>query len=407
MDTSPASLDVLAARLEAELTQGILPYWRSHAVDHQHGGFHGQITSRNEVVTHAPKGGVLNARILWAFSAAGRVLMHDACRPLADRAYAYLIEHFWDEAHGGIYWMLRHDGAPLETKKQVYAQAFAIYALAEYHRLTSDAAPLKRAIQLFRLVEEQAYDRVKGGYLEAYSRDWYLLDDVRLSAKDANEKKTMNTHLHVLEAYTNLYRAWPEPMLRTRLRSVVRLFLDTMLHSETQHLIGFFDEHWTPRSDFISFGHNIEASWLLVEAAHVVGDDALLEETRAAALRMARITRQHGQDEDGGLFYETRPNGALDDDKHGWPQAEALVGFVNAYQLSGDQAFLEAAAACWAFTQQHVVDAEHGEWFFRVSRAGTPYLEDNKVGPWKGPYHNTRACLEIMRRAGEVASSPS
>ena len=397
---APDVLSTLSREMRRELTDGILPYWRERTVDRERGGFYGRITGRDEVVADAPKGAVLNARILWAFSAASRVLEEDgAYRRLADRAYAYLNEHFWDPGHGGIFWMLRADGEPMETKKQVYAQAFAAYAMAEYHRLTGREGPLERAVQLFHLIEEHAFDAEAGGYFEAYSRDWRLLDDVRLSTKDANEKKTMNTHLHVLEAYANLYRAWPDPALGKQLRGVVRRFLDLIFDAETSHLIGFFDEQWTPRTGFVSYGHDIEASWLLVEAAEVLGDADLQEEARDAALRLARAARAEGQDEDGGLLYEVSADGTLDDDKHCWTQAEAIVGFIGAYELSGDEAFLDAAAACWSFTQAHVIDAEQGGWFFRVSRAGTPYREENKVGPWKGPYHSTRACLETVRRA--------
>ena len=406
MKTTEA-LNVLAREMGRELTDGILPYWRERTVDREHGGFYGQIDGQDDVVADARKGAVLNARILWAFSAASRVLDDDTYRPLADRAYAYLNEHFWDRQHGGVYWMLSADGEPVDPKKQVYAQAFATYAMAEYHRLTGRDESLERAVRLFRLIEEHAFDAEDGGYFEAYSRDWRLRADVRLSEKDANEKKTMNTHLHVLEAYTNLYREWPDSALEAQLRAAVRLFLDTFLDAETNHLIGFFDEQWTPRTGFVSYGHDIEASWLLVEAAKVLGDDALVEETQSAALRMARTTQAEGQDADGGLFYEMGVDGTLDDDKHCWPQAEAIVGFVNAYEISGEQAFLEAAAACWAFTQEHVIDAEHGEWFFSVSRTGVPHRDENKVGPWKGPYHSTRACLEVMRRAGKSGAHAS
>lgn len=397
---TPETLDALAYDMRAELTGGILPYWRDRTVDQDRGGFYGQITGREEVIPDAPKGAVLNARILWAFSKASRLLGDDnTYRRLAKRAYEYLDEHFWDRRYGGVYWMLDADGNPLETKKQVYAQAFVAYATAEYHRLTGCDEGLQRAIRLFRLIEEHAFDEKNNGYFEAYSRDWQLLADVRLSEKDANEKKTMNTHLHVLEAYTNLYREWPDSTLEAQLRGAVRLFLDTILDSETNHLIGFFDEQWTPRTGFISYGHDIEASWLLVEAAEALDDAALIEEAQTTALQMARATEAEGQDEDGGLFYEMDADGTLDDDKHCWPQAEAIVGFVNAHEISGERAFLDAAAACWAFTREHIVDSEHGEWFFSVSRTGYPHRDKNKVGPWKGPYHSTRACLEVIRRA--------
>ena len=402
-------LEALASSMRQELEDGILPYWQQHTVDHQHGGFYGQISSRGEVVANAPKGAVLNTRLLWTFSIASRMFDEDRYRPLADRAYAHLKNHFWDEVHGGVYWMLRYDGEPLETKKQVYAQAFAVYALSEYHRLTETPESLEWAIECFRLLEEHAFDEEEGGYLEAYSRDWHLLDNVRLSEKDANEKKSMNTHLHVLEAYTNLCRVWPNSALKRQLRGVLRIFLDTIVDDETNHLIAFFNEEWEPRSTFVSFGHDIEASWLLVKAAETLGEERLLEETQAAALRIARVVREEGMDEEGGLFYEAEAVGTLDDDKHCWPQAEAVVGFVNAYQLSRKQSFLEAATSCWSFTQEYIIDREGGEWFFRVSRRGTPYYSENKVGPWKGPYHGVRACLEVMARADSslTAMDPS
>jgi len=403
----PHPLDALAREMWHELTNGILPYWRDHTVDRQRGGFYGRITGEGNVVAEAPKGAVLNARILWAFSDASRVLRNgDTYRSLAGRAYTYFNEHFWDREHGGIYWMLDANGKPTEPKKQVYAQAFAVYAMAEYHRLTGRDESLERAIRLFQLIEEHAFDNDEGGYFEAFSRDWELLADMRLSEKDANERKTMNTHLHVLEAYTNLYREWPDPALEARLRETVRLFMDTILDAETNHLVGFFDDQWIPRTEFVSYGHDIEASWLLVEAAEVLNDASLLDEVQATALQMARVTQAEGQDEDGGLFYEQAADGTLDDDKHCWTQAEAIVGFVNAYEISSEQAFLDAAAACWTFVQEHIIDTERGGWFFSVSRTGVPHLEKNKVGPWKGPYHSTRACLEIMRRARSSGTPP-
>lgn len=401
---SPDDFNTLAGELREELTSGILPYWRQTTVDRRHGGFWGRVSGDGIPAVEAPKGAVLNARILWAFSAAGRTLASDTDHALATRAWVYLREHFWDAKHGGVFWMLDCQGTPVETKKQVYAQAFAVYALVEYHRLTGESESLACAVSIFRLLEQHAFDARSGGYFEAYSREWTLLDDVRLSPKDANEKKTMNTHLHVLEAYTHLFRVWPDAALETQLRGLLRIFLDTILDAETHHVVSFFDERWRPRTDFISYGHDVEASWLLVEAADVLGDGRLQEEVRTAALRIAGTVQAEGQDEDGGLLYEAHADGRCDDDKHGWAQAEAIVGFVNAYQLSGDRTYLDAARACWDFTRAHVVDGEGGEWFFRVSRSGVPYRSENKVGPWKGPYHNTRACLEVMRRASQGPS---
>lgn len=395
MDT----LASLAEEARAELTGHILPYWAGWAIDEVHGGFVGRIDGHGRLVEGAPKGAVLNARILWTFAAACRTLGTDRWRPEADRAYAYLREHVRDREHGGVVWSVTADGRPLDTKKQVYAQAFAVYALAEFVRLTDDPGALAWAKEIYGLLETHAVDPRHGGYLEAFSREWGRLDDVRLSEKDENAPKSMNTHLHVLEAYTTLYRVWPDPALAGRLRDLVRLFLDRIVDPVTGHMTCFFDEDWARTSGVISFGHDIEATWLLDEAAVVLGDEALAEAVRAVAVPMARRTIEEGMDADGGLFNEREADGHLDDDKHWWPQAEAVVGFLSAYEHTGDPAFAEAAHRTWAFIQRSIVDRDGGEWHFRVSRDGAPYRdEENKVGPWKCPYHNARACMEIMER---------
>ena len=401
----PNSLAQLRSRAAAELTDGILPYWMAHTLDDEHGGFVGRITHEGRVVAGAPKAAVLNTRILWTFAAAGRVLRDDRYRAVADRAYAYLVDHFWDDEHGGIYWMVDHTGRPLHTKKQIYAQAFAVYALAEHYRLTGEAAVLERAIALFRTLERHSFDPAHGGYFEAYSRAWTLLDDVRLSDKDANEKKSMNTHLHLLEAYTNLYRIWPDPSLKNQSWGLIELFQTTIVDAETGHLHLFFDEVWTPRSTVISFGHDIETSWLLVEAAEVLGEPDVLASVQKTAVRMAQVTLDEGRDDDGALLNEIGPDGHVDDGCYWWPQAEAVVGFLNAYQLTSAPRFLDAALACWTFIENHLIDWERGEWFARVARDGTPYASQDKVGPWKGPYHNARVCLEVMARVEGVVFS--
>jgi mannobiose 2-epimerase len=391
------SLTTLRTALATEVTDHLLPYWTSRAVDQQHGGFVGRIDSGGRVVEEAPKAAVLNTRILWTFSAATRMLDHKRCRMLADRAYAYLIRYFWDDTHEGIYWMVDYTGDPLSDRKQVYAQAFAMYAFAEYHRATGLPGALGRSKRLFRLLESMSFDSECGGYHEAFSRDWTPLDTVRLSDQDPDEKKSMNTHLHVLEAFTNLYRVWDEPDLAERLRGLVNHFLTTIIADNTAHLILFFSEMWERQSSRISFGHDIEASWLLCEAAEVLGHDDLQDETAETAAQMARATLRDGIDEDHGLVFEAEPDRVTNSDRHWWPQAEAVVGFLNAFQISGDDCFRQATIESWAFIQQHLVDREGGEWHRRIAPEGTPY-DDDKIGPWKGPYHSVRACLEGVRR---------
>jgi mannobiose 2-epimerase len=398
---SSDSLTTLREELVQEATEHLLPYWISRTIDEQHGGFVGRIDADEQVVEEAPKAAVLNTRILWTFASAARVLDHERCRRLADRAYRYLIEHFWDETHEGIYWMVDHTGAPFEKRKQIYAQAFAIYAFAEYHRTTGRSDSLHWAIHLFQLLETKSHDTTHGGYYEAFSEDWTPLESVRLSDEDPDEKKSMNTHLHVLEAYTNLYRVWDDPDLGARLRVLVEHFLAIIVDGNTSHLIPFFDETWRRRSSRISFGHDIEASWLLVEAAEVLGHEGLEEKTAETAVRVADATLRDGIDADHGLAFEAVPDRITNPDRHWWPQAEAVVGFLNAYQVRGEERFREAAIETWAFIQRHLVDRDGGEWKRRVAPDGTPY-HDDKVGPWKGPYHGVRTCLEGVRRIGEL-----
>ncbi|WP_218827755.1 AGE family epimerase/isomerase [Rubricoccus marinus] len=388
----------LASGARAELVDHILPYWADRTIDPVRGGFIGRIDGHDRPEPGAARGAVLNARILWTFSAACRTLQTDQWCDEADEAYHALRDRFRDPDHGGIYWMVSASGEPTETKKQVYAQAFAIYGLAEYVRHSKDAEALAWAQDLYRLIERRAVDPVRGGYLEAFSREWGPLADVRLSEKDTDAPKTMNTHLHVLEAYTTLYHVWPDAGLAARIRALLDLFLDRVIDPVTGHLGSFFGMDWTPASGVVSYGHDIEASWLMDEAADVLGDDELSTRVRTASLRLARLACTEGLDEDGGLFNERDASGHLDADKHWWPQAEAVVGFLNAYAHTDDPAFARAAAQAWAFIQQHIIDREGGEWFFRVSRDGTPYREEDKVGPWKCPYHNARACMEIMHR---------
>ena len=384
--------------IERELTDNILSFWMLHAPDEEHGGFRGEIRPDLTVVRGAPKSLVLNARMLWTFASAYRVCGDPAYLRMAERAWEELTARFADERHGGLYWMLDGEGRPLAEKKQVYGQAFAIYAFAEYHRATGQEEALKRAIELFRLLERYGYDPVHGGYVEALARDWSPTDDLSLSGKDLNEKKSMNTHLHVLEAYTNLLRVWPSDELRDKLRELMEVTLAHIVDANTGHFRLFFDEAWRVKSDDISFGHDIEGSWLLTEAAETLGDRELMERVRPVAIRMAEATLCEGVDVDGGIRNEANPQGLTDPGKDWWPQAEAVVGFFNAFELTGDIRFLDASRNAWTFIQRFLVDREHGEWFWGVHPDGTPDRQKPKVGAWKCPYHNARACFEMKER---------
>jgi mannobiose 2-epimerase len=353
-------------------------------------------------VRDAAKGSVLNARILWTFSAAHRVLGDDRFRELAERAHSYLREHLWDPAHGGVFWSVDCRGGPLETRKQTYAQAFALYGLSEYHRATGDKDALDLAIRVFELIERHTLDPEHGGYLEALGPSWQRIEDVRLSDKDLNAPKNMNTQLHVLEAYANLLRVWPDARLREGLASLVDIFLHRIIDAVRRHLHTFFQLDWTPVTELVSFGHDIEASWLLAEAVDVLDDSAVRSIAGKATVALARATLTEGIDGAGGVVSEILPGGAVDSDKYWWVQVEAIVGFVNAYQATQSAEFLEAAVAIWVYARDHLRDESVGEWYFRVDRNGRPYPEDDKVGMWKCPYHTVRACLEVAERANRM-----
>lgn len=394
-----SSLLDLRKRVETELRSDILPFWLNRTLDHEHGGFLGQIENDLSVDPLAHKGLILNARILWTFSKAFQVYGEEIYLETARRAFKYITRYFWDAKFSGVFWMVDYLGHPVDTKKQAYGQAFAIYALAEYFVASNDHEALARAIALYSAVEHAIHDPKHGGYFETCNRDWTLAAEQRLSNKDMDEKKSMNTHLHLLEGYTNLLRAWDNASLRSRLRDLIQIFLQRIINPATHHFWRFFDEEWHPRTESISFGHDIEGSWLLCEAAHVLGDRELSPQVEAQAVAIAQAVLDEGIDSDGGLVNEADPSGIIDTDRHWWPQSETIAGFLNAHQLSGREEFLRAALRNWQFIDKFIIDHLRGEWFWRVSREGVPSDQEHKVDSWKCPYHNSRMCFEVMARA--------
>ncbi len=393
-------VETFLKELDHELKRGILPYWMTKMVDQEMGGFYGRIDGHNRLDPESPKGSVLNARIMWTFSAAYNYYKDPQYLDMARRAYDYCIRHFINHENNGVFWKLDYKGNPLESKNQIYALAFMIYGLSEYYLSSGEVMARDLCQMLFSSVEKYSYDPDNKGYFEAFDEHWHLLEDLRLSDKDANEKKTMNTHLHILEAYTNLYRIWKDDTLKQQIKDLIRIFTDRIVDPLNHHFRLFFDTYWTPRDDEISFGHDIEGSWLIQEAAEVIGDDAMISETRKLSILMVKAVLLNGFDYDNGLIYEIKPGGHIDDDKHWWPQAEAMVGLVNAYQLSHDPAYLDLAINVWDFIKEKIIDKAGGEWLFRVDQKGVPYNEEDKAGFWKCPYHNSRACLEILKRLG-------
>jgi mannobiose 2-epimerase len=376
----------------------ILDYWMLNTVDEVNGGFFGKIDNENHVEIEAPKGSVLNARILWSFSAAYNQFKNEAYLPVAQRAYNYILAHFIDSEYGGVYWSVTFDGKPLDTKKQVYAIAFTIYGLSEYYLTGGDEKAKQQAIELYKLLVIKAYDSEQTGYYEAFTQNWQPMDDLRLSSKDANEKKTMNTHLHILEAYGNLYKIWPDEGLKEQIITLLGNFTGQIIDSKTNRLNLFFDEDWNVKPNVISYGHDIEASWLLLEAAEIIEDGKLVAKLKEVSVNMAAQAME-GLDADGALFYEFEPeHNHLINEKHWWVQAEAIVGFYNAWQISGKEEFLQAAVNAWNFIKNNILNEPYGEWYWGINGDGSLVKGEDKVGIWKCPYHNSRACMEILKR---------
>jgi mannobiose 2-epimerase len=400
----PTDPKAFSKSIREQLFGNIMPFWCGPAVDHEQGGWMAWLSNDLKPDRTQPKGLIVNSRILWAFSAVHQARPEKLFRQMADRAFDCVMNRFWDTQYGGAFWRLDDTGRVIDDSKKIYGQAFYIYALAEYHRAFGAPAALARAKELFELIEQHAHDPNHGGYIEVRRRDWSEAGpDARLSDKDMNEKKSMNNHLHLLEAYANLYRVWKEPRVAERLRELIQLFALRILDSRTKHFNHFFDEEWRVRSNSYTFGHDIEGTWLLCEAAEVLGDAVLLKQTGAVALPMAEVVLKEGIDADGALRYEGRGGKIIDAGKECWPQAEAVVGFLNAFQLSGDAKFFEAARRVWDFVENRLVDRVHGEWFWRITPEGGVDTTLPKVNEWKGPYHGSRMCLETLRRLHAVS----
>ena len=412
------------------LENNILPFWLEKMQDNENGGFYGRIDGSGVLHPDAEKGAILNARILWTFSAAYRVLEKGELLEAATRAKDYLVDHFIDPEYGGVYWSVDYKGEPLDTKKQFYAIAFAIYGLSEYARATGDREALEYALDLFDCIEEHAFDDEQNGYIEACTREWGKIGDMRLSELDANYPKSQNTHLHIMEAYANLLRCLkemraqeqcdyvpaigsvlpvgisvpPETMVSVEgaLRNIISIFIDKILNPETNHLDLFFDMDWTRGAGHLeSYGHDIECSWLLHEAALVLGDENLLEKVENVVQKVAKASEK-GLREDGSMIHEANlDTGHVDDDLHWWVQAENVVGWFNIWQHFGDEEAFKKSEKCWHYIKENLVDFDNGEWYWSRHPDGSLNTVDDKAGFWKCPYHNSRMCLEIIERTAE------
>jgi len=386
---------------ENELFNNILPFWTNIAIDKKNGGFYGGITNDLLIENEIPRTAVSCARYLWTFSKAFLLTSKEIYLEIADHAYEFLQTAFWDKVHGGLFWSVDKDKKPVLDRKHHYAQAFGIYGLSEYFKATKNNDSLYTAMNLFDLLEKYAFDPEFGGYIEGSSRDWSKLADMRLGKNDMNCQKSMNTMLHMMEAYTNLFGVWKSKNLRYQL---IKIFEDFSSHiiSESNNFVLFFDKDWQPLSNHISFGHDIEGSWLLCEAAEVLEDEFIKDQTQALALSLAESVLRSGIDKDGGIIHEVSQYEIVNHNKEWWPQAEAVIGFYNACQISGEEKYVDAAQKCWDFIQNKFIDRVNGGWFTRLKADGSVNRESLKAGPWEDPYHQSRLCFEMINRLSSI-----
>ncbi len=381
----------------AELFENILPFWLEHSFEDRNDGFVGKMSNNLVIDRYATKNLSMTARLLWFFSAAHRLEPNEDSLEVAERAYEYLEEYFFDDDEEGYYWRLQPSGRPEDRKKVLYGHAFVIYGLSEYYLASGEEEALEKAKKLFGLIESKFRDEESGfGYLEILTQDWDSFRKAALSKGVPEGGKTMNAHLHLLEAYANLYRAWPDPRMKTTLTKVTRLFIDKMLNTEDYYFHQAFDEDWEPINESYSFGHDLEAVWLLCDAVEALDDQELIQEVYDISLKVTDAVMSHGFSGDGGLFYAGEGGRVTDFRKWWWPQAEAMTGLIQCWQVTQEMKYMKAAVSLWRFIEEKIVDSENGEWFKSVDNSKRP--SDEKISEWKGPYHNGRVCIELIKR---------
>ena len=380
----------MKTEFERELRENILPFWTD--MIREDGSFPGRVDIDGLVDESAPIGSVMAFRILWMFSAAARRAGNVQAGVMADKVYGYVSSTFVDRKNGGVFWSVSPTGEVLSGKKQSYAIGFAIYALSEYALLRQSSEAEVLAMMMFRALEDNAWDDEHKGYIEALAEDWNGLDDVRLSDKDMNAVFTMNTHLHILEPYTNLYVLTSDSDVREAILRLLDIFRDRIYDSESSHLGSFFNSSWDRLDKEISYGHDIEASWLICEAADAICcTDVSYRELADTLVRACG----EGFREDGSLIYKY-DSGEWDEERHWWVQAEAVVGLMKMYRRTEDEEWLDMCRGTWKYIQDRIVDPRGGDWYWSRFPDGSVNKKEDKAGFWKCPYHNGRMCIEIM-----------
>lgn len=387
-------MDNILIEMKEELTNKILNYWVK-LIDKENGGCYGFVDYELNLNKEADKGGILNSRILWFGSATYCLNRDEKALKLANHAFEFLKDKLIDKEYKGIYWMVNYKGEPCDTRKHTYNQAFAIYGLAQYYKATGNKEALELAIELYNLLEEKCKDEY--GYLEEFTIDWKQKDNEMLSENGIMTEKTMNTHLHVMEAYTVLYEVWKNEGLRDQLKYLLDIAHNKIYDKEGKFLKVFFDRQWNSLIDLKSFGHDIEATWLIDRAADVLGDADIIAESYGYTSEIAEKIYNVAY-ESNSLLNESE-DGSIDTTRIWWVQAETVIGFYNAYEKTKDLKYKAASEKVWGYIKEHIIDKrENSEWYSAVDKNGEAIIGKPIVEPWKCPYHNGRMCIEIIGR---------
>ena len=389
----------MISEVKSELTGHIIPFWKKLR-DDEFGGYYGLLDYDLNLDKKAEKGCILNNRITWFFSNAYMCLKDETLLDEARHGYEFLRDYCLDRKNGGVYWSMSYDGKPLDTTKHTYNQAFCIYALSSYYDASGDKQALEEAYSLFDIIETKCRD--EGGYLEAFDEEFRPAGNDKLSENGVMADRTMNTLLHVFEAYTELYRVDKNEKVADRLRWILDCFADKIYNPALHRQEVFFDHEYNTLIDLYSYGHDIETSWLIDRGLEILGDKAYTEKLSPITADLARNVKKIAFD--GHSLANECDKGVVNTDRIWWVQAETLIGFINAYQKDNSQTdFLEAARAEWDFIKTYSIDHREGsEWFSGVAADGSPDPKRREiVEPWKCPYHNGRMCIEVIRRGVE------
>lgn len=380
------------------LTEDIIPFWKSLR-DNENGGYTGWLGYDLKADRKAVKGCILNSRITWFFANAYTLLKDESLLEEARHGFAFLKNACWDRENGGVYWSVNYDGTPAETLKHTYNQAFSIYALSSYYEASGDRESLDMAYRLYALIEEKMRDEL--GYKEAFDAAFREIDNDKLSENGVMAARTMNTLLHVFEAYTELYRVDGNEKVAKKLRWIMDIIAAKVYNPKLHRQEVFFDDKWNPIIDLHSYGHDIETAWLVDRGVAVLADDAC--EKKMSPITRDLTDRIYRTAFNGSSLANECERGVVDEWRIWWVQAEAVVGFLNGYEKTGRGEYLDAAKKVWQFIKEKMIDRRGGyaagrEWYWRVKADGTPDSAKPIVEPWKCPYHNGRMCFEIARR---------